>query len=323
MKTPRITRLLKLLRILETGGTHNAVSLSKTCGVSRRTVFRDLETLREAGIRLQYDRRTDCYALADAAPITPTQLSTDEAISLIVLARQMGGGQHVPYFSAAGEAARKLEHGLPQATKQQLADVTAAVTMVPGGLADADNKAEVFRQLLEARRLRQVLRMEYESLTEWDTISTKLRPYQLMHSRHSWYVVGRSSAHREVRTFKVSRISSLELLDEKYKLPRGFSLKRYLKNAWRIVPESGKDVNVVVRFSPLVATNVREVVWHPTQHLVAQDDGSLLFHATVSGVNEISWWILGYADQAEVLKPARLRKLVAQRARSLARLYDR
>ncbi|MGI9456200.1 MAG: WYL domain-containing protein [Aeoliella sp.] len=48
----------------------------------------------------------------------------------------------------------------------------------------------------------------------------------------------------------------------------------------------------------------------------------MLFHVTVSGVNEFSWWVLGYADQAEVLKPARLRKLVAQRATSMAKMYE-
>ena len=43
---------------------------------------------------------------------------------------------------------------------------------------------------------------------------------------------------------------------------------------------------------------------------------------TVSGLWEISWWILGYGDQAEVLAPAKLRKMIAQRARNLADRYE-
>ncbi len=295
----------------------------KASGSSRRTLFRDLDALREAGIEVNYNRRAGGYQLAEPCGFSAGALSSDELVSLVVLAEQVGNDQHVPFFEPAGAAARKLQSNMAAKEKGQLAELASAITLVPNGVADLDAKAHLFRQLLEARRGRRVLRMNYASLTEWDTIETKLRPYQLIYSRHSWHVIGRSSVHREVRTFKLSRIESLELMDESYKLPRGFSLRRYLGNAWRIIPERGADMNVAIRFSSLVATNVAEVLWHPTQKLEPQPDGSLVFHATVSGVNEISWWILGYADQAEVLKPAKLRKLVGDRARMMAKMYDR
>ena len=77
-----------------------------------------------------------------------------------------------------------------------------------------------------------------------------------------------------------------------------------------------------MRFAPLVARNVAEVVWHKTQRLVPGDDGSLDFHVRVAGLDEISWWILGYGDQAEVLKPLALRHLIAERAQRLVNLYN-
>jgi proteasome accessory factor B len=77
-----------------------------------------------------------------------------------------------------------------------------------------------------------------------------------------------------------------------------------------------------VRFDPLVADNVAEVVWHKTQKSKFLDDGSLLFEVKVSGLWEISWWILGYGDQAEVLEPKELRRMVAERAKRLAARYE-
>jgi proteasome accessory factor B len=79
---------------------------------------------------------------------------------------------------------------------------------------------------------------------------------------------------------------------------------------------------VVVHFAPLVAQNVAEVMWHKTQRLDFQPDGSLHFHADVSGLAEIVWWILGYGDQAQVLRPLKLRRLVAQRAKRMCELYE-
>jgi proteasome accessory factor B len=77
----------------------------------------------------------------------------------------------------------------------------------------------------------------------------------------------------------------------------------------------------VVRFAPQVAQNVAEVAWHRTQKTVPLPDGSLDFCVRVSGLSEISWWILGYGDQAEVLEPPALRELIAARAERIVARY--
>ena len=87
-----------------------------------------------------------------------------------------------------------------------------------------------------------------------------------------------------MRTFNVGRIRELLLLDESFHLPRGFSIERYLGNAWHLIPEPDPIRTSIVRFSPLVARNVAEVVWHKTQRLVPGDDGTLEFHVRVAGL---------------------------------------
>jgi predicted DNA-binding transcriptional regulator YafY len=86
-------------------------------------------------------------------------------------------------------------------------------------------------------------------------------------------------------------------------------------------PQKGRDRQVVVRFSPLVAQNVAEVNRHKTQQIEFSKDRSADFHATVLGLNEISWWILGYGDQAESLEPPELRRLIADRVKRMAEKY--
>ena len=98
-------------------------------------------------------------------------------------------------------------------------------------------------------------------------------------------------------------------------------MDRYFRNAWHLIPEKGPDHQVVVRFSKKVAQNVAEVVWHKTQRLQLNPDGTLDFHVTVSGLGEISWWVLGYGDQAEVLQPPARRSIVAGHAARLIQRY--
>jgi predicted DNA-binding transcriptional regulator YafY len=144
----------------------------------------------------------------------------------------------------------------------------------------------------------------------------------MLFCRHSWYVIGHSSLHHEIRTFNLSRVQSLKRTAGRFVTPRSFRLERYLGNAWEMIPEPGRDKEVIIRFKPMVARNVAEVVWHKTQQTRFLPDGSVDFSVRVSGLREISWWILGYGDQAEVLKPARLRSMVANRAKNMAAMYN-
>jgi predicted DNA-binding transcriptional regulator YafY len=306
--------------MLQSGPGRNASDLAKACSVGRRTIFRDLAALREIGQPLEYDPKTERYSSASWL-LPPVQLTAEESLTLFSLAREFGGNKKLPFYDAALNAAVKIEQTLPKRLRQSLAPIARNIEIQPVELSKLDGKASVFKQLIDAIVQRRVLKVTYGSLTEWETIETKLRPYRLLFSQHSWYVLGRSSMHREVRTFNLERFKSLETLGEKYAIPRSFNLDRHLGNAWRLIRVHEPDSHVVVRFKPFVAQNVAEVKWHKTQRTTFLPDGSLEFRATVSGLLEISWWILRYGDQAEVLKPARLRRLIAQRAHNMAAIY--
>jgi proteasome accessory factor B len=81
-----------------------------------------------------------------------------------------------------------------------------------------------------------------------------------------------------------------------------------------MIPE-GQIYNVRLRFSPKVASNVAEVQWHSTQKVALKADGSAIVEFRVDGLGEITWWILGYGDQVEVLAPVALRNNIVDIAR--------
>lgn len=309
-----------MLGLLQGGQEYNANALADACGVSRRTIFRDLDALRAAEVPLVYDERRQSYRIPGQYFLPPTNFTADEAMALIVLSHQLGQ-RGLPFYAAARSAAAKLENSLPDRLLQYLRKVTGAVRIKLDATNPLYGKEEVYQQLLAAAAERRCVRIEYASLHESQVVQTKLHPYKLLFNQHSWYVIGRSSVHRDVRTFNIGRVRKLEPLDDGFNIPPRFSLDRYLRNAWRLIPEDGPDYDVVVRFGPRVATNVAEVVWHKTQRHAWMDDGRLELRVTVSGLQEISWWILGYGDQAEVVAPPELRAIIAERARSMVAIY--
>lgn len=321
-KVSKVVRLLELIGLLQSGRPANAAALAGSLGVTERTVFRDLDALREAGVPLVFDEAEGRYRIPGNYYLPPTNFTPHEALALLVLCYELGAQRGLPFQSSARQAALKLESNLPARLRSFVAEVSNAVRISLPPAADVQGHEGVYRQLIDAVAAHRSVRIRYHSLTEWDEISTKLQPYQLLFSRRSWYVVGRSSLHREVRTFSLLRIRALEPLEETFRPPARFSMDRYLRNAWHLIPEPGPDRRVVVRFEKMVAQNVAEVLWHKTQQLEWLSDGRLDFKVTVSGIHEIGWWVLGYGDQAEVLEPAELRDLLRDRARKMLARYE-
>lgn len=322
MNLTRIQRLLRVLALLQAGRGCNAKRLADECGVSRRTIFRDLDVLRESGLPILYDEVQQHYRLSGTQFLPPFNFTPDEALSLIVLCHEMGGRTRLPFLAAAQSASLKLESSLPLRLREEVHAAVDSIQIRMPPTNPLSGQEAVYQRLVEAVRRRRCVRIRYAAPTEEGEFCTKLSPYRLLFSRRSWYAIGRSSLHRGVRTFHVGRILDLTPLADKFTVPRGFSVDRYLRHAWHLIPEPGPDQDVVVRFSKLVAKNVAEVVWHRRQRLEFNPDGTLDFHVTVSGIKEISWWILGYGDQAEVIRPPELRRLVAGHARRMARLYE-
>ncbi len=323
MYLTRITRIIKLLGVLQSGRGFNTRQLSEQCGVNRRTIFRDLEALREANVPVVFSTERNEYHIPGSYFLPPTSFTAEEAMAVMVLCHELGDEGQLPFVSPARSAAVKLENSLPGKLRDYLRTVARAVTIRLPANNQLTGKRDVYDQLLEAISQRKKVRIRYTSFAQEEGgISTALCPYQLFFEQRSWYVIGRSSLHSSVRMFNVGRIEKLEPLEDEFQIPANFSIDRFLGNAWRLIPSDGPDEEVVVRFSAKVARNVDEVLWHKTQQTETHDDGSLTYRATVSGLQEISWWILGYGDQAEVITPPTLRNIIRQRAEGMLKLYQ-
>lgn len=278
--------------------------------------------MRGAGIEVRFDRSQAGYAVGRPHFLPPTSLTAAEALAAIALLSANGSQQELPLAAEARSAALKIEASLPPGLRDVVGTAVAGVDVRPAPGSIAAGADDAFDRLLEAQRTQTTVSLRYDSLYDGRVIDTLLDPYKLVFVGHAWYAIGSSSFHDSIRTFHVGRVRSLAPVDAKFEVPRGFSLRGYLGNAWRMMPEPGPDVDAHVHFTPMVARNVAEVAWHPTQRCEFRPDGSLDFYVRLSGIVEFSWWVLGYADQAEVIGPERLRTLVAQRVRAASQRYD-
>jgi predicted DNA-binding transcriptional regulator YafY len=141
-------------------------------------------------------------------------------------------------------------------------------------------------------------------------------------ARRSVYLIGFDEPAGAMRTYKVERIRSATLTQDRYELPEDFDPDRWLANSWGIWSSDGTPtVRVRLRFDASVAHRVREAVWHRSQELVELDGGGVELAVTVAGIVEIRPWVLSWGDGVEVLEPPELRDAVAASVRAAAARY--
>jgi len=326
MKRSRIGRVMQILTTLQSGKSYAVSDLSKMFGTSRRTIFRDLKELQAIGVpSYRYDARTNGYIIEPEFFLPPVDLSLQEALSLLLLAHKARDQIQLPFKNSALLAALKIENNLPAKIRQYCDTALRNISIKDSAQAPIRHSARLdktFAQLQQAIVKKRKVNIRYHSLFEGTIIDVELCPYHLLYNNRAWYVLGRSSLHESVRTFKLNRIRELKTTERCFVDGENFDVYEYFGRAWSMIPE-GRIYNIKLRFLPKVANNVAEVQWHSTQKVVPNNDGSATVEFRVDGLGEITWWILGYGDQVQVLAPKTLRKRISQIAKNMLELNEK
>jgi len=310
--------VIQILTALQSGQPYRVDDLAKMSGMSRRMVFRDLNELRKVGIPCHFDKKACCYVIDPEFFLPALSLNAQEALGLFLLVYKARNHIHFPFKDSALRAALKIENNLPNEIKRYCSAALRNISIKDTTQEISGLLNHIFAQLLEAILKKRIVNICYYSPPEQKDVVTDLHPYHLMYNDHIWYVLGKSRLHKEICPFRLNRIKALNILDKCFIEDKKFNVSEYLGRAWSMIPE-GRIYNIKLRFLPEVAHSVAEVQWHSTQTVTFKDDGSAIIEIRVDGLNEITWWILSYGDQVEVLAPRVLRQRVIQIARNMVK----
>jgi proteasome accessory factor B len=310
---------VQLLTTLQSGENYAISDLAKMFGTSRRTISRDLKELQTVGVPYHYSAKTGSYTIDPEFFLPPIDLNLQEALGLLLLVHKASNQIQLPFKNSALLAALKIENNLPVKIRQYCNTTLQNISTKVDPQAPMNLLDKTFAQIQKAIAKKNKVSMRYHSFFEGQIIDVELCPYHLMYNRRAWYVLGFSDLHKSVRTFKLNRIRELKSTEKYFVGGESFDLRDYLGRCWSMMPE-GKIYNIKLRFLPMVANNVAEVQWHSTQKVTHSSDGSATIEFRVDGLREITWWILGYGDQVQVLAPKALQNKVLETAKNMIKL---
>jgi len=318
----RSSRLLSILLLLQTRGRMTARELATELEVSIRTIYRDVDSLSEAGVPLYGDRGpAGGYQLIDGYRTRLTGLTMDEA-GTIFLAGMPGPAADLGLGTILATAQLKLLAALPTELRARAGRIRERFHLdAPGWFRSADQApqlATVAQAVWNQRRLR----VRYLRPTEEpDRI---LDPLGVVLKSGVWYLVALRNG--EPRTYRVSRIGSAEALDERFERPPDFDLAAYWTASTQAYERGLPRIEATVRVDPerldLLATLVGGGAVDEAERLPndGDPDGWLHLRMAVDWPQDAAARLVGMGSAMEVLGPAELRTEVVDLARgSLAR----
>lgn len=311
-KAARLRRIEHLLYNSPQG--LRVTDLADRCGVDRRTIYRDLEALHDMGVPVW--EHQGHYGIERESYLSTVRVNLNEAVALYFAARLLShhSDEHNPHVVSA---LQKLAAGLPDTT------ISSHLSLVAERIRTRSLRTDYIRVLETITRAwadRRKVAIRYRAASG-DLTERVICTYFLEVSRSepASYVIAYDDLRHALRTFKLERVVGAEALEETYAIPDSFDPYAYLASAWGVMDEA--EVEVRLRFSPVVAARVKESIWHHSQQVIDFEDGSCELIVRVGGIREMRSWVLGWGADVEVLAPDTLREEVRSHALRMLQQY--
>ena len=311
------TRLITLIMTLQRQPNQKAADLAKKLGVSVRTLHRYFGMLDEMGIPIYAERGPyGGFSLVRGYKLPPLVFTPEEAVAIYLgtsLVSEMWGRL---YQESAQGALAKLENVLPDEQRNEIA--WARRSLVATGMHRADQSAlePTLEKLRRAAREHRQVDMLYQSANQSEATQRQIGPYALVHRSGWWYLVGNCHLRQGVRTFRVDRIQSLELLSQTFQMPDDFDIHAYLESEFADQPTVHAKLRFTVEGAHIAKGNA--IGW---DEMHENPDGSVDVSLSAPDMPWIASVAMSFGTLVTVLEPPELREMVREWAQAVADLY--
>jgi predicted DNA-binding transcriptional regulator YafY len=324
----RASRLVELLLHLQVRGQASCGELARRLEVSERTVQRDVEALVAAGVPVRTVRGpAGGYRLEGGYRTRLTGVGAEEAAALAFLGLAGPAGE-LGLAGVLDVARTKVWAALTGEARERAQRSAERFHLDPVRWYGTPEPTPCLGELAEAvwhdRRVR------IRHVRAGTVVARTVDPLGLVLAAGDWYLVGLrypestgGTADGERRTYRVSRIRAVELLDERARRPAGFALGPTWAEARRDLERRHDLVEVAVRVDTAALPRLRRSVAVAGQERVDVTAAGGRVELTVPFEGE-SWActvLLGLGAAVEVLGPPGLRARIAEQTRAAAAQY--
>lgn len=318
----RAQRLVTLLLLLQLGRSWTAAELARRLNTSLRTVHRDIEAIREAGVPVVASRGTGGGFRLPEGYRGRLPLTEQEAAALLVGAP--GAASALGLKTLLLDARLKVIASLSADLRERAGRAAQLIHLDEPPWFHTSEGPLHLRQVSAAAAERRSLLVDYRP-GRGGTVRRQIDPLGLVLKAGVWYLAGRSD--NEIRVYRVSRIAALEETGQTFMPPPSFDLARFWADAREEFELTRPRVEVTVRLDRAELPALRQSVDWTVRPAVGEgeaidgDDARVEMTLAFERLDYAYADLVKLAGAVEVVAPAELRERLAAAGRSLVARY--
>lgn len=316
----RANRLLSILLLLQAHGRLTGRELAEKLEVSERTLHRDMEALSASGVpifalrgsrggwQLDEDWRTQVPGL-DEAELHALLMAQPRIIGDVKLA------------AAAERALNKLMAALPGSMREQANSIRQRLFVDTTAWRSTTEDLSMLPIVQEAVSRDRKLTFRYQK-ANGERSERTVDPLGLVAKGNTWYLVGRTADR--FRTYRVSRMEGIKLLNAASDRPADFDLASYWRSSTKAFQEERQRYYATLRLEPRAAKLIQD--WQITSPVDEEEasgtTGWLTLRVQFNHEEEACFFVLGFGSRVDVIGPETLRKRIQDELTVMAKAFS-
>lgn len=319
----RAGRMVSIVLLLQSEGKLTSKQLAERLEVTERTILRDMEELSGAGVPVYAERGPQGgWLLTEGYRAGLTGLHADELAALLLSSQGEALGD-LGQRQSLEAGMRKLMAAATDAARRNIEMVQSKIHIDGAGwhAKKYGKEQHPFLPIVqEAVWEERELRIAYDR--DGAAGDRVLRPLGLVAKRNVWYVVALTEEN-ELRTFRLSRLKSAELLAERFHAPEDFNLAAYWERSLADFKERLPRYPAVLRVKKQLLRHLEAERYVLSVQVAAEAaaEGWAKVKVEFETPESACKIIMSYGAGMEALEPPALRKLIVDEIEALRVVY--
>lgn len=299
----RLERIVHIFFFLQSRSVVTNKELQERFLIGRRTVYRDLKVLEQAGVPI-INESGEGFSVMPGFRMQPSKFTQEEVLSLLMAEKMMQ--QHETEFikRGFGTALMKIKSSFHVYQKDDLLHLEDKLQISEPFRATA-YLPDIIDVLLRSVLKKKIAKISYLKAGAGEMSVRNIEPVGIFHENSSWYVLAFCHYRKEYRHFRLDRIRVIDLSDTQFTMEHP-AVDELRKN------ESEENVNRIViavecRFAHFLYWDRQNYGF--VREEIKGEEVVMYFNCRQS-TGAFARWFMRFADAAKVVEPVSLRKEV-------------
>lgn len=310
----RIDRLTAMLIHIQGRNRTSIESMEERFGVGRRTIFRDIKALLEAGVPIG-GNAGEGYFIVEGYHLPPVVFNKEEAAALLT------GSKLIKHWSDArtsgkyNEALYKVKSVLKYRDKEFLENLEKNINIIPPARAIRNSELDLYLEELQyAIASQRLITITYTTPYKDETTIRNVEPLGLVNYSSKWHLIGYCRLRQSLRDFRTDRIESVSLLKESFDSSKHPDYMDYLEMTF-MGPEV---IEVEVSFTRLVNKMMGDQKYYFGLIEEKENGDRVEMRFYTPSLDYFARWLLSFGNQVKVVSPPELQDRVKELIHELA-----